>query len=607
MTKRIIGWAAGGLTVAAIAVLGIFGLTPDEPRTTNGTAESKAPVSVVIEQNSLGAQSSATAPEQAKVEPSQSGSAVQATTTSPDTQDTLMPSQSSSVSTATVQAPTSQSNPAVTIAGGTDAAATLPFSDSAAVGDDPTAGGAEPVSGTPLQDSPSPATTLVNPAPPEADAPSPLAVVSEPKPQTPPQQTPTVLPTPTQTDDTSADASTSREPQEGATALSIDPETKLAPVASGETTPTDPLAPAFDVVRVDGDGQTVIAGRAAPDEQVEVLLDGKVVGEARADRSGQFVAIVFANLSDSAQRLELRSTLPVAPDAAVETSGQTPAATSSSEPDTPSIQEPNALTGDLSDVAPSIQSNLQGLAAPSASGDTASLSSGGGGSTGVQRDDTAAGLTTQVLSPTPSAVAVETPASPTTGPQYAVSSPVIILPSSSPDAAPTLVQPQREQLALLQPVQRDIVGVVLDSITYDDKGAVILSGRGIAGRSIRIYANGRERGVVKISEDGSWRWASTMTNPESIELFRLDEIGGQGEVTSRIETPFEYARLSPQIVRERRVVIQKGDALWRIAEQFYGDGIRYSNIYGANAQLIRDPDLIYPGQVFTIPELVDAN
>ena len=47
--------------------------------------------------------------------------------------------------------------------------------------------------------------------------------------------------------------------------------------------------------------------------------------------------------------------------------------------------------------------------------------------------------------------------------------------------------------------------------------------------------------------------------------------------------------------------------LLRIAEQFYGEGIRYSLIYGANTELIRDPDLIYPGQEFSIPELVDAN
>ena len=76
--------------------------------------------------------------------------------------------------------------------------------------------------------------------------------------------------------------------------------------------------------------------------------------------------------------------------------------------------------------------------------------------------------------------------------KYALSAPVIILPSTNPDAAPTLVQPQRDQLALLQPTEREIAGVVLDSITYDDQGAVVLSGRRIAGRAIRIYAQIQE-------------------------------------------------------------------------------------------------------------------
>jgi nucleoid-associated protein YgaU len=321
---------------------------------------------------------------------------------------------------------------------------------------------------------------------------------------------------------------------------------------------------------VDQDGQTVIAGRAAPDETVEVLIDGNVVGDARADAAGQFVAVIFANLSDNAQKLELRSA--------------------------------------LSDEAPQVASQVGGLAIPGGDATDASGSSvGGATSSGVQRGADAQNVGAGSTSRAPEGAGFVASSIPATGQRYAVSTPVIILPSSSPDAAPTLVQPQQDQLALLQPVQRDIAGVVLDSITYDENGAVVLSGRGVAGRVIRIYANGRAQGVVSVAADGSWRWATTMEDPASIKLFRMDEIGSAGEVTSRIETPFEYSRLSPQVVRDRRVVIQKGDMLWRIAEQFYGDGIRYSSIYGANTELIRDPDLIYPGQVFTIPELVDAN
>ena len=56
---------------------------------------------------------------------------------------------------------------------------------------------------------------------------------------------------------------------------------------------------------------------------------------------------------------------------------------------------------------------------------------------------------------------------------------------------------------------------------------------------------------------------------------------------------------SPQI---EAVTVQPGNTLWGISRRNYGRGILYVRIFEANRDLIRDPDLIYPGQVFTIPE-----
>lgn len=49
------------------------------------------------------------------------------------------------------------------------------------------------------------------------------------------------------------------------------------------------------------------------------------------------------------------------------------------------------------------------------------------------------------------------------------------------------------------------------------------------------------------------------------------------------------------------VTVQPGNTLWAIAKGQMGDGIRYVQVYEANKDAIRDPDLIYPGQIFTIP------
>lgn len=47
--------------------------------------------------------------------------------------------------------------------------------------------------------------------------------------------------------------------------------------------------------------------------------------------------------------------------------------------------------------------------------------------------------------------------------------------------------------------------------------------------------------------------------------------------------------------------VKKGDCLWNIAKAYYGNGAQYTKIYKANKDKIKDPALIYPGQVFLIP------
>ena len=51
-----------------------------------------------------------------------------------------------------------------------------------------------------------------------------------------------------------------------------------------------------------------------------------------------------------------------------------------------------------------------------------------------------------------------------------------------------------------------------------------------------------------------------------------------------------------------QVTVQPGNTLWAIARESYGDGVLYVRVFEANRALIRDPDLIYPGQVFTVPQ-----
>jgi nucleoid-associated protein YgaU len=56
---------------------------------------------------------------------------------------------------------------------------------------------------------------------------------------------------------------------------------------------------------------------------------------------------------------------------------------------------------------------------------------------------------------------------------------------------------------------------------------------------------------------------------------------------------------------DNSVIIRRGDTLWRISKRVYGRGVRYSTIYLANQEQIRDPNMIWPGQVFSVPQKTD--
>ena len=54
------------------------------------------------------------------------------------------------------------------------------------------------------------------------------------------------------------------------------------------------------------------------------------------------------------------------------------------------------------------------------------------------------------------------------------------------------------------------------------------------------------------------------------------------------------------------MIVQPGNSLWRIARRVLGEGTHYVHIFEANQERIRDPDLIYPGQVFEVPKAIGS-
>ena len=174
---------------------------------------------------------------------------------------------------------------------------------------------------------------------------------------------------------------------------------------------------------------------------------------------------------------------------------------------------------------------------------------------------------------------------------------------SKPGEKPVAVRPNRGGYEVLQrPEPKDEADVSVDAVTYGEKGEVVVTGRGAPGQKARVYLDNQLKSETEIGEDGAWRAEIDDDVAPARYNLRVDQTSSTGKVTGRAETPFERASPSDIRISEGAVIVQPGNNLWRIADYVYGDGARYTVIYGQNKTQIRNPDLIYPGQVLELPQ-----
>ncbi|MEM7242618.1 MAG: hypothetical protein AAF429_10575 [Pseudomonadota bacterium] len=142
----------------------------------------------------------------------------------------------------------------------------------------------------------------------------------------------------------------------------------------------------------------------------------------------------------------------------------------------------------------------------------------------------------------------------------------------------------------------EITALTLDTINYSETGSVLLGGRLTDGQNLRVYVDNEPASLTR-SEDGQWSVELTDID-EGIYTLRVDALAEDGSVEERVESPFK--RVYPEVLGPD-VTIQPGYTLWKLAEIKYGSGDRYLQIVNANRDIIKNPDLIYPGQLFELP------
>ena len=176
---------------------------------------------------------------------------------------------------------------------------------------------------------------------------------------------------------------------------------------------------------------------------------------------------------------------------------------------------------------------------------------------------------------------------------------------------PKVVIANSDGVKVIQDDKRSDDELALDSIAYDPVGNVTVGGRSNPSGLVRFYINNEAVSATKTNEAGYWEADLSDIIPGTYTL-RIDELSLKGDVISRLESPFkreDRERLANLIapstspVRINIVTVQPGNTLWAIARKRYGDGLLYVQVFEANRDKIKNPDLIYPGQLFDLPDI----
>lgn len=328
------------------------------------------------------------------------------------------------------------------------------------------------------------------------------------------------------------------------------------------------LSPTFDIVRVDPDGSGLIAGVANPGSKISLLMDGTPDVSTLVPDDGQFVLMFDLPKSGGPKSLSLKET---------NADGTTIISTETVLINPTSESEEVKNTPDV----------------PLASGET------------VVKSDSEEVVTTAEVSSVEEEIKVVTA-------EVASKSDSEVLATNIDENTtkkkPTIVIVDNEGSKVVQssplpisPKDSDTENVVIDTITYDNEGEVAISGRGSAGDFVQIYLDNKPVLLTSIGVDGSW--VTPLTNiKQGLYNLRADEVSKSGVVLSRVETPFQRENVVIAAKGASAITVQPGYTLWAIAREKYGSGFQYVRVYQANQDLIKNPDLIYPGQVFKLPE-----
>ena len=312
-----------------------------------------------------------------------------------------------------------------------------------------------------------------------------------------------------------------------------------------DVTPAAPLT--IDLARVKPDGAAVFAGTAAANAKIRIFEGDILLGETVANANGEWVIVLEKSLAAGQHLISV---------AMERSDGSTEMADRSLAVEIYQDTETKPLVALLPETATEMPVLIQ------------------------SPDD--------VDAASPAAPASEAIVADATGADAAAAKAAM---GDTTEAAPTKPQ-AKSQIAALAP----------SAIIWRDASRILISGTSRGGVRVTVNDEKGQFGEALVLADGAWQVAGSLDMDIAVNHLRFALFDEANHIIARYDLPVKARDLAKGQDGSPLVVVNKGDMLWRIAYHQLGEGVKYVDIVRRNQQDINDPDLIYPKQIFAVPQ-----
>ena len=305
-------------------------------------------------------------------------------------------------------------------------------------------------------------------------------------------------------------------------------------------TPAAPLT--IDLARVKPDGAAVFAGTAAPNAKIRIFEGDILLGETIANANGEWVIVLEKSLAAGQHLISV---------AMERSDGTTEMADRSLAVEIYQDTETKPLVALLPETATEVPVLIQ------------------------SPDD------------------VDKTKSAATASEATASGTIV---ADAAEAAPAKPQ-AKSQIAASQ-----VAALAPSAIVWRDASRILISGISRGGVRVTVNDAKGQFGEALVLADGAWQVAGSLDMDIAVNQLRFALFDDANQIIARYDLPVKARDLAKGQDGSPLVVVNKGDMLWRIAYHQLGEGVKYVDIVRRNQQDIADPDLIYPKQIFAVPQ-----